>query len=234
MALSSLIRRQLPEVPELAGLHRTPSRARSRERVTRLTSRSEFRHSVRFVRMLCHCGCGQPTRIAKITNAKFGHVAGRPVRFCLGHGGRRPAEDRFWEKVRKGDGCWEWQGVLQRGYGILHVDGKAMRAHRLSWELHNGSIPEGLYACHHCDNKKCVRPDHLFLGTHLDNIADASMKGLLPMVPAARKRQQTHCIRGHPFDESNTYRHKNGTRHCRACAIAGALRNRRAREVVTG
>lgn len=167
--------------------------------------------------MLCHCGCGQPAPIAKMTNRKWGHIAGQPVRFRPGHGGRRPAEDRFWEKVQKGDGCWEWRGVLQRGYGILHVDGRAIRAHRLSWELHNGPIPPSLYACHRCDNPKCVRPDHIFLGTHGDNMADAHQKGRLPMAPAKARREQMHCLRGHPFDDENTRWHRNGTRHCRAC-----------------
>jgi hypothetical protein len=87
---------------------------------------------------------------------------------------------RFWELVAKGDGCWEWQGYCDR-YGMFTWNGKLRKAHRISWELHNGPIPPGMEVCHHCDNKVCVRPDHLFVGTRSDNMRDLSRKGLHPM-----------------------------------------------------
>lgn len=91
----------------------------------------------------------------------------------------RPLADRFWEKVRKTDGCWEWLAYTCKfGYGrIGGVRGQVLDAHRVSWELHNGPIPEGICVLHHCDNPPCTNPDHLFLGTLSDNLADMYAKG---------------------------------------------------------
>ncbi len=89
-----------------------------------------------------------------------------------------PPSARFWQKVQKGDGCWEWQGSRNKlGYGITSLRGRAIRAHRVSWEIVNGPIPDGLLVCHRCDNPACVRPDHLFLGTQIDNLRDMRTKG---------------------------------------------------------
>ena len=77
-------------------------------------------------------------------------------------------------------GCWIWMGYLNSGgYGSFYVDGQLRSAHRVSWELHYGPIPEGLNVCHHCDVPGCVNPDHLFVGTQKDNIRDALNKGRL-------------------------------------------------------
>lgn len=96
--------------------------------------------------------------------------------------GRKSLLERFMEYVKKGSGCWEWQGAKARsGYGQFHywVNGgwKGHRAHRVMWEITNGPIPTGMVVCHKCDNPPCVRPDHLFLGTHRDNTLDSLAKG---------------------------------------------------------
>ena len=92
----------------------------------------------------------------------------------------RPAEERWLEKfLRPADGCWEWIACVgNHGYGVFAINTKVqVTAHRYAWEKANGSIPPGMHVCHRCDNRKCVRPDHLFLGTNVDNILDSVKKG---------------------------------------------------------
>jgi hypothetical protein len=89
-------------------------------------------------------------------------------------------EERFWMKVDSGvpNGCWEWTGCCNHdGYGKIKDSGKTVTSHRVSWELHNGPIPEGVLVLHKCDNPKCIRPDHLFLGTDKSNAEDKVAKG---------------------------------------------------------
>ena len=87
-------------------------------------------------------------------------------------------EARFWAKVQKTDGCWLWNGAHSpEGYGKLTIDRKQIRAHRYAYELTYGPIARGLLVCHRCDSPRCVRPDHLFLGTIEDNNKDMSRKG---------------------------------------------------------
>lgn len=96
---------------------------------------------------------------------------------------RRPLAERFWEKVSRGTEkeCWNWTArSTVRGYGYLQRGGRRggrILAHRLSWELVHGEIPDGMSICHTCDNPRCCNPDHLFLGTAADNHADMVRKG---------------------------------------------------------
>ena len=87
--------------------------------------------------------------------------------------------ERFWSKVRTGDGCWEWiAGLDDKGYGLFKLDGRMWKSQRVSWLLHDAD-PGAAMVLHKCDNPKCVRPDHLFLGTHSENMADCARKGRL-------------------------------------------------------
>lgn len=87
--------------------------------------------------------------------------------------------ERFWEKVDKSGACWEWKGSRDsRGYGSLKVGSKMVKAHRTSWEMHRGPLT-GEHVLHKCDNPSCVNPDHLFIGTHTDNMQDMKQKGRL-------------------------------------------------------
>lgn len=80
--------------------------------------------------------------------------------------------------ARKPNGCLEWTGSTNaRGYGQIKIDGKPIKTHRLAWELANDEIPDGLHVLHHCDVPLCCNPEHLFLGTQADNMADMAAKG---------------------------------------------------------
>lgn len=88
-------------------------------------------------------------------------------------------EPRFWSKAHLRDsGCLEWTRQLNHsGYGAVRVGDQKWAAHRRAWQLAYGDIPPGLNVCHRCDNRKCIHPDHLFLGTQRDNLADMTAKG---------------------------------------------------------
>jgi hypothetical protein len=82
-----------------------------------------------------------------------------------------------WSVLSDEESCWLWVGFTHPGgYGHLTISGKLHKAHRLSYEVHKSAIPDGMHVCHTCDNPSCINPDHLFLGTHDDNMKDKARK----------------------------------------------------------
>ncbi|TWS25575.1 hypothetical protein FK530_22920 [Tsukamurella conjunctivitidis] len=95
----------------------------------------------------------------------------------MGH--TKPIDEQFWPKVAKGSEseCWEWTASRRpTGYGQMRRLGKNLKAHRVSWEIHNGPIPDGFVVMHTCDNPPCVNPKHLRIGSQFDNLADMRAK----------------------------------------------------------
>lgn len=104
---------------------------------------------------------------------------------------------RFWSKVHKTDvGCWEWQaGRFHAGYGKFRFEGRNQAASRVAWRLVNGQIPPKHCVCHKCDNRGCVRPSHLFLGTYKDNTQDGMRKGRIVAQPKKLTHEKAAAIR---------------------------------------
>lgn len=105
---------------------------------------------------------------------------------------------RFWSKVQKSDGCWLWTGPVKsraHPYGRFWVspERKHVKAHRIAWELEHGTIPEKLHVLHRCDNPRCVRPDHLWLGTHRQNMQDMAAKGRAAIVRSGEAWWRVHA-----------------------------------------
>lgn len=118
--------------------------------------------------------------------------------------------------IESGTGCWRWSGTRVLGYGILRIDNKNIRVHRLSANIYLGlNLNSDLYACHKviCLNKDCWNYDHLYIGTHQDNSNDEVLK-------------RTHCPRGHEYNSNNSriYTNRSGVK-CRVCRVCDRLRD---------
>ena len=123
---------------------------------------------------------------------------------------QRTIEERFWEKVNKTDGCWEWTAhKLFNGYGRFSIRGATDYSHRVAWELASGKYPTGKQVLHTCDNPACVRIDHLFLGTLKENMADRGAKH------REMNRKKLECRHGYKF--SYTEKNKRTAKDCAIC-----------------
>ena len=135
-------------------------------------------------------------------------------------------KDRFWNKVIKTPMCWLWKGTMSEGYGQIHayeLTGRRINpgVHRISWFLHYGYLPTKKEIMHRCDVRNCVRPDHLRVGTHQENMQDCAQKGRI-----VSREIQTHCKNRHLYTPETFYRTKHGFgfRICRPCRQANRRR----------
>ena len=116
-------------------------------------------------------------------------------------------------RIDDADSCWLWTAsTWGNGYGHMVAWGRVRSAHRISYKLYVGDIPDGMNVLHRCDVPPCVRPSHLFLGTLSDNTQDSIQKGRV------RYYMPTHCRQGHEYNDANTRLDKHGHRVCRICA----------------
>lgn len=189
-------------------------------------------------------GCGRPHfgRTWCITHYQRWRKHGDPLIVKRMFGWGATTAERFWAKVDKRGPipehrpdlgpCWLWTGMLNpNGYGKVTVNYKSLLAHRYAYELVNGPVPIGLqldHLCHPtscllnsaCPHRRCANPEHM-------EPATAAVNTLRSNGPAARNAKKTHCKRGHPFDDKNTYRDSRGYRACKACHRSANARTAR-------
>lgn len=139
----------------------------------------------------CKCSCGNEKIICSesfnrnLTKSCGCLVKKKSIQLHL------KTKERLLERIKINKDCWEWQGGKScEGYGTCGIGYGAQTAHRASYLAFKGEIPKGLFICHHCDNKSCINPDHLYAGTAKDNSRDAVERGLQPRGPCPAKSRK--------------------------------------------
>jgi hypothetical protein len=129
--------------------------------------------------------------------------------------------ESFWARVVKGSECWVWTGnTTRQGYGVTKTNGRRMPAHRFAALLQHGRLDPEKIVCHTCDNRLCVRGDHLVQADYAWNNQDCARKGR----HSRHKSKRTHCPHGHPYSGTNLVIASNGGRTCRECRRAHSLK----------
>lgn len=131
----------------------------------------------------------------------------------------RNKESDIWKNYKiTSSGCWEWQKYIGlNGYGQISINNKKISVHRLSYKLHFGHLPDDMHVCHKCDNRKCINPNHLWLGKDLDNLRDMWKKGR----GKNQNMNKDKCKNGHLFNGDNlkitNYKNRTQRRICITC-----------------
>lgn len=150
--------------------------------------------------MFCKCGCGNKTTIAKKTRGQYGHTAGLPVNYLIGHHRKKRIEESIRESVmpEPNNGCFLWIGELSPGgYGRKRYLGKRLYAHRLVYEMEHGEIPKDMTIDHLCRVRSCVNPKHMEVVTNKENI----LRGISPSALNFRKKFCAKC--SGPYTKDN-------------------------------
>jgi hypothetical protein len=135
-----------------------------------LTPILKVRHNSKHNWWLYQCKCGNRV-VRRVDQIK-------PDSNCGCYDPRKNTKASLYANTIKNGDCWEWISPFNSGgYGVMRFNRKLWQTHRLSYVLSKGPIPEGMLVCHTCDNRKCINPDHLFLGTYKDNYDDSKQKG---------------------------------------------------------
>lgn len=115
-------------------------------------------------------------------------------------------------------GCWNYTGCKSKsGYSRVNYNGRCINGQRALWQFLYGELPKYTHVLHHCDNRLCVNPAHLFVGTNQDNVSDKIKKGRGVNPIATLNKNKSHCKNGHEYTEDNTWYESNGSRHCKTC-----------------